>query len=483
MELLHLSNEVIDEIAGYLIPSMADELAAFDPDPDIAACRIALLSLAKTNIRLNTIAIRHLYHTVCIDDLRRLFTFLEALILQPQLAERVRVLSIFAPLNEGLDPYTDTKSGEIFAALTPGMHAHRFLTQCFPDADFTSAADLTWENCEDYPEAACALLLCLTDKLEALYLHLPAWNAGDYDALAAFFEGSWEQRKTESDPSYALLPHLSTLSLTADPRADDSILTDDMPQALMGGRAIKHLEVFGASLVGSPPDLLEEYAFLPERWSSLESICLLGAYLSGTWWYLMCKEAGPPLQRVELSLAPRYDGGGNGGGDADEPSYNEAFLLCADRLEHLRIGSPGLVSGLPCLVSLTRLRYLEASVTYIFSTPDAMRAADICDHLPSSLESLHLVDDLWEPWPAAEPLIAEDEYAGLLKGALVQLLCGGTAKLPRLKRVCLRASEKSWGDYHQRPEMQSLCTVSSRVGSSILMDFVTVQRAGRGLGT
>ena len=54
-----------------------------------------------------------MYHTVCIDDLRRLFTFLEALILQPKLAERVRVLSIFASLIEGLDSYTNKKSEAI----------------------------------------------------------------------------------------------------------------------------------------------------------------------------------------------------------------------------------------------------------------------------------------------------------------------------------------------------------------------------------
>jgi hypothetical protein len=339
-------------------------------------------------------------------------------------------------------------------------------------------SDLTWGNCDDYPESACALLLCLTDKLEALYLHLPAWNAGEYDVLAEFFEDSWEQAQPESDPSYALLPHLSTLSLTADPRASDSLLPDDMPQAFMGGRAIKHLEVFGASLLGNP-----EFPFLPERWSSLETICLPCAYLSGAWWYRMCKEARPKLKRVELFLAPRYDGEG---GDANEPSYyNEAFLLCADTLEHLRIGSPGLVSGLPCLTSMNRLRYLEASVTYIFPTPDAMRAAaDICDHLPSSLQSIYLADDLWEPWPTVDPPTTEEEYAGLLKAALFQLLRGSAEKLPRLKAVCLRACPSSWGDYHEEtPEMRGLCRVSSRIGSSISMECVTLQGAGRDLGT
>ncbi|KAK5659557.1 hypothetical protein OQA88_759 [Cercophora sp. LCS_1] len=480
MGLLRLSNEMIDGVAGHLVPSMANDLAAFDPDADIAVCRIALLSLAKASRRLHAIAVRHLYHTVCIEDLRRLFTFLEALILQPKLAERVRVLSVFASLVEGLDPYTDMKSSEIFAALTPDMHAHKLLTRCFPSADFEfdEAADLTWENCDDYPESACALLLCLTDKLEALYLHLPAWNAGEYDALAAFFEDSWQRVRGESDPSYmyTLLPHLSTLVLTADPRASDSLLPDDMPQALMGNRSIKHLEVYGASLLVNA-----EFPVFPERWSSLETICLPCAYLSGGWWYRMCKEARPPLKRVELSLAPRYDEGERG--DPDEPGCNEAFLLCADTLEHLRIG-PGLAYGLPCLRSMIQLRYLETSVTSIFPTFDAMRVVDICDHLPTSLQSIYLDDDLSEPWPAVEPLTTEEEYAQLLKVALFQLVCRSAEKLPRLKSVCLRACSSSWRDYHEEAsEMRGLCRVSSRIGGSIRMDFVTLQGAGKELGT
>jgi len=41
MELLCLSNEIIEEIARHLVPSLAEDLAAFDPDADIAACRTA----------------------------------------------------------------------------------------------------------------------------------------------------------------------------------------------------------------------------------------------------------------------------------------------------------------------------------------------------------------------------------------------------------------------------------------------------------
>jgi len=53
----------------------------------------------------------------------------------------------------------------------------------------TRPRTLHGKSCDDYPESACALLLCLTHKLETLYMHLPAWNAGEYDALVTFFRG------------------------------------------------------------------------------------------------------------------------------------------------------------------------------------------------------------------------------------------------------------------------------------------------------
>ncbi|KAK5660622.1 hypothetical protein OQA88_13186 [Cercophora sp. LCS_1] len=304
----------------------------------------------------------------------------------------------------------------------------------------------------------------------ALYLHLTAWNAGEYEVLAGFFESSYDPAICDADFPFA--PHISTLSLTASPHAADPLLSEEMPQCLMGSGAIKHLEVFGACLVINQ-DAPVGCEFLPARWSSLETIRLLGAYMTGEWWYRLCKDARPRLRSVEISLSPRYD---EGEGDVDKPGYNEAFLSCADSLQHLRIG-PGLVTtGLPCLTSMARLTYLEASVTAIFPSPAAMRTADICDHLPPSLQSVTLVDNLVDPWPSSDPPVKDEEYASLLKMALSKLLLGSERTLPRLKRVSIQVRSTSWGDYHEKtPEVRNLCTVSSQSANTIRIDGITIQ--------
>ncbi|KAK0640723.1 hypothetical protein B0T16DRAFT_448372 [Cercophora newfieldiana] len=468
MPLLDLSNELLNEIAMHLIPSMDGDLASYVPDPDIAVCRITLLSLAKTNRRLNATAIRHLYHTVCIDDLHMLFALLRTFILNDDLADMVRVLSVFASLNEDLDPDTDEMSEQMFAGLTPDLKAHQFLGYCFEDMDSMEASDLTWTNCDNYPQSACALLLYLTGKLEALYLHLPPWNAGDYRFINGVFEESSRGRETQDTPAF--VPNLSSLSLTADPRASDPRLDSDVPQCLMGNQGIKNLEIFGATLLhdkaGNFGDLL------PARWSSLETIRLPYVCTRGIWLHHMCEVARPRLKRIEIWLSPRLDQRA----ESDTgPGYDQAFLLCADSLEHLKLGSR-LVNSLPCLPSLLRLRSLELSVTDIFPTADAMRGADICDHFPPSLRSLFLVDDLWEPWEHSGSPVAEEEYASLLKAAFSRLLLGSGKKLPRLRDVCVQVTASSWGDYHEKStEIRHLCTASPQFGGPFRVSGVTVQ--------
>ena len=126
--------------------------------------------------------------------------------------------------------------------------------------------------------------------------------------------------------------------------------------------------------------------------------------------------------------------------------YNKAFLLCADTLEDLRIDT-SMVSGLPCLPSMSRLRYLEASLMNIFrSHNEALTGvANICDHLPPSLESISLLEWSWYPWPPrtrdwprreAGSKTGTPAYAcELLAKARSGLLGASREKLPRLRRV------------------------------------------------
>ena len=92
-------------------------------------------------------------------------------------------------------------------------------------------------------------------------------------------------------------------------------------------------------------------------------------------------------------------------------------------------------------------------------------------------------DDLWEPWPKVEPLTTDEEYARVLRVALVQLLCASAEKMPRLKSVCLQACEGSWGRYHEEtPETKRLCTVESRTGGGYLAGVCNVARCWREVG-
>ena len=456
MGLSALPSELLEEVAWNLVPTMDADLGSYQPDPEINTCRLALLALAKTNRTMNAVAIRHLYHTVCITDIRALFEFLGTLILHDHLADLVRVLSIATSLEEDLDTYTEKKSGEIFAGITGDMTAHGYLSRCFDD--FTEASELTWSNCDGYAESACALLLCLATKLDALSMHCPNWNAGEYEVLTSVFETSYQE-------GVAFVKHLSRLSLIADPTASDPLLPAGTPQSFMGSGNIKNLELFGANL------FREDTPISAGKWRNLETVRISYAYTTGAWWYRLCKEVGPNLRTVDISISPYF----NEPGDETGPGYNDAFQLCAASLEHLRFNvawmsnfashlGPG--KRLSCLPSLLRLKHLEVSVTVLFESPVTMGRINICDILPSSLERLCLCEEMWEPWQDSvmgmDPDGLEREHARLLKRALFQLALQSEEKLPWLRWVGFRVSNKYWA--FDETELKGLCTVS-KVGS------------------
>ena len=272
MELSALPTELLDQIAGYFIPTMHSDPHPNNPGPDIAACRRTLLLLARMNKRLNAVAVRHLYHTVFIDDLRRLFTFLGTIIFDDYLASRVRVLNIFTSLDaQDLDFHTGGQSELKIARITPNMKAYQYLGRCF--GDFTHPRDLMRANCAEYPQSACALLLCLVEGMEHLYLRVPTWNLGDCRTLSDFFERSCR------DSHLNFVPRLSSLSLIADPEIDNPTLGSGMPQHFLGSGAIRHLEIYGACLLIDEGGF--DQPFLPARWSSLETVRLSLVCMSG----------------------------------------------------------------------------------------------------------------------------------------------------------------------------------------------------------
>ncbi|KAK4447113.1 hypothetical protein QBC34DRAFT_410456 [Podospora aff. communis PSN243] len=479
MSLLGLSSELLYAIASNLVPSMEDDTGSFDPDPDIRRCRLALLSLAKAgNHTLRDITIPHLYHTICIHDLRCLFDFLHTLVYHPHLADFVRILNLATSLDDRLDDETDAKSEALYRGITPDMKAFPSVQLCFGEDE----TEICWDNVVDFAEISFGLILCLTTKLQSLHLHLPNWNAGDCDSLAGVFESAYAEAPD------GFLPRLSRLALTADPRADDPLLPEKTPHCFMGPQGnIKYLELFGANLMED-----EAVADKPEKWRGLETIHVSYAHTTGNWWYKLCSKAWPELKSVDISISPYF-----GEGAIDGAGYNEAFALCTESLECLKLDFDyggdysshlGPRKRLDCLSKMKKLNRLEVSVTALFTARMAIETVNICDVLPASLEEVCLRDDVADPWSDMvdrEPMegettewtaeLLEKEHSKLVERSLLQLVLENEAKLPRLRQVRVIVNQKPWKFDTRHLEGLLVEETSTRAQSTI----VTVTRCPR----
>jgi len=298
---------------------------------------------------------------------------------------------------------------------------------------------------------------------------VPDSTSGEYGKLMEFFEQSYLD-----DDDFAR--HLSLLSLTADPRFDSALMPAKMPHSLMGSGSIRHLELSGANLFRDGDDM----SYSTDNWRNLETVKAWGAYTTGAWWYRMFKEAEPSLRAIDISVASEY----SVIADPESPGYNEAILLCAASLESLRLDLKGMddyaihlgpARQLSCLSSMQRLRYLEVSLTVVFSSPAAMEATDICDFLPPSLRSICL-NETYPPWQLSISDMSPDDvisaHARLLKRSLFQLVLASGQKLPLLKRVCVVGQNEDW-DF-DATELEGLCAVETG-DRQLFIDCVTLQ--------
>lgn len=130
------------------------------------------------------------------------------------------------------------------------------------------------------------------------------------------------------------------------------------------------------------------------------------------WWYRMCKDARPPLKGIDIGLLNIYE---KEEAVEENPGYNEAFQLWTVTLESLKI-DPRILTSLPCLPSMTRVKHLGATTDSIFPTPEAMRDGDISDHLPPSLETIFIPErHFWPPWPYSDIPVTQGGFTGLVK--------------------------------------------------------------------
>jgi hypothetical protein len=252
------------------------------------------------------------------------------------------------------------------------------------------------------------------------------------------------------------LPRLSRLCLTADPEVSIPFLPDETLQAYMGFGRIKRLELFGSYMV------MEHTEFSADVWRNVEAIHIAYASTNGAWWYRLCNEARPKLKAIEISMSPYF----SEPGDKGAFGFNEALQLCTDTLKHLHLGMPNHISHLgpdkrlSCLPSMKLLTHLKVPAMVLFKSSRAMREGNICDTLPPSLERLHLSEDIvCEPWLDGddEDFIREEEYAELLKRALLQLAFDSSGRLPRLATVHVTHSSQNWNG--AGPELDAISKV------------------------
>lgn len=467
MILSDLPQEILDEVAGQLVPELRVALGShkdvFRGHP-FQDGRLALLSLVKTNRRLNAIATRHLYHTICICDLRTLFELLGTFIWAPHLAAHVRIFAVVACLEDFLDPATASKTELMFASITVGSTIYSHLERCF--GEFEQTSELTWRNHYDCGQSTCALVLFLTTNLHTLHMHCPIWNAEQYDVLMSVFRSCHHQEGVVD-----FLPRLSRLCLTADPEASNPFLPDETTQAYMGLGRIKRLELFGAYM------LIEHTDFSADVWRNVEAIHIAHACTNGAWWYRLCNEARPKLKVIEIFMSPYSPEPADKGAFG----FNEALQLCTDTLKHLHLGMPNHLSHLgpdkrlSCLPSMKLLTYLKVPAMILFKSATTMRKGDICDTLPLSLERLHLSEDkVCEPWlnDDDEDSIREEEYAELLRRALLQLAFNSSGRLPRLETVRVTNYNQYWNGGGQ--ELDGICTVEKH-GPTTTVSFAPKQ--------
>ncbi len=432
MSLLSLPNELLIPIVRFPIdeaePYVGSESFEFLGRRD-------LLSLVKTNRRLNAIATPLLYHTISVHSVDALIELLVTFFLSPHLAAHVNVLGLF------VERYLPSKSfrshrakARLASAGTPlPSSAHEDLCRLVDP-------DIPWPRGGEGVVPACTRLLRQTINLQTLSIDcLPLRLYGDTTDLAGSL------RQLYNDPHADFLPHLERLCLTVPLDVDGSHVA---PQGFMGRpNGIKRLDQFGGimSLLGR--------SFDPEPWKNLETIRLSNVKTTGGSWFRMCRDALPRLRHIDIRAA-------------FEPlslnfvpnrGYNEALQLCAPTLERLTLNlglkpcymtDLGPAMRLSCLVSMERLTYLDISAMLLFSSEAAMGQGNICDTLPRSLEWLHLREDgIGAPWlarmAASEPF-SHVVYGRLLVRAMQQLIFEGEGRLPRLQELQLTRFSVHW---------------------------------------
>ncbi|KAL1841228.1 hypothetical protein VTJ49DRAFT_7296 [Mycothermus thermophilus] len=488
MSLMKFPDELLTEIAEHFVIGLLDTpevLATVGEHDCVSDARASLVALTLTNRRFNAIATRFLYHTVRIHDLGTLFYVVSRLLEAPHLAELVREIAVTADLslseayynlwdNAGFEKLIRSLDNDnATAASRTAYTAYRQLVKPFPDLERLISTTVAGED-EDLNglgEAACALLLLLTSKARTLYLILPDQNTGpgEYPLLTSIFD---------TGPTPHVLSRLEHLLLASNPAVDVTHLPETAPRDFMLGRRVKHVELFGASLMEP------ENSVWADVWAHVETLKMKGADTSGAWWYWLCKEARPPLKEVEISTSVYF---GDAVWDSNAPGLNEALSFCTGTLQRLRLDfgesrpsdEPylGPRRKLACLPSMKFLTHLHIPPRLLFFSMDDMNRSNICDKLPPCLQILVLQQTAsicHEPNPYESVTDIEEwswdgpKYGALVHRAVLQLAFESADCLPRLEKVSVVRSSNGCGGWTAVPELDSIVTWTSARGLKIM---------------
>ena len=375
--------------------------------------------------------------------------------------------------------YIDNKS---FVAIRKRLTEHERLRDAVRVLDIAVVPD-TRAGAEPgwpYRVKGCASVISLVENLNALHVHYPS-------------------RLLEGDIS------------------KDPFLCARTIDRLMGAaKNIRHLELRDARLNGAA-------SFHAAAWHQLATIKALDSVITGTWLYGLCAKAKARLRIIDISTPHTFhppmekrDAVATNAMATDRkygPGFNGVLKLCASSLEYLRLNvgwlpdhtwQLGPAKRLTSLRSMKKLKYLEAEPAVVFSSLRAMRNADICDFLPSSLETVRFIDEVWcgrgqdvtegveeeeaeveeaeaPVAPRVPDLLEIGEHSKALRRAMLQLVLHSEQKLPLLRRVEIQYDE--WTDdreeywvLDEEKDIQGLYTIyTDKTGTYTVISCVPLQ--------
>ncbi|KAL2125428.1 hypothetical protein VTJ04DRAFT_1793 [Mycothermus thermophilus] len=488
MSLMNLPDELLDKIAKHFTQCLVDPVVGDnDPPPEKLAnseeddyareLRPHLLSLTLTNRRLNLITTCLLYQTIRIRDLPTLFLVTRTLFEAPHLATHVQEVSIFVDLGwpaKDFDQQNKDALEGLLGALRDNNQVYNTFSRIaepFPvlrrivdevvEMNIDDMASFNNHNgtyrdnrryLKDITQVTCILLLLLTSNAVNLQLGLP--RSFSDDSLYRAFVTSLMQD--------VALPRLKQLSLIPNyPYFTFSMMwPSNLPQNLMLGRAIKHIDIFGASF-------LDHETLVRDAWAHVETLRLEASHFSGVWLHELCKDGGAPRLKDISLVFSSTSGNETKVKDLRGPGMNEALSFLTHTLQKLRLrlkpsipnDEPhlGAQGRLACLSSMEVLTDLDIDARSLFNSLDDMYKSNICDRLPRSLRRLTLFEPLMPPenndralafdndpywnWmePDTTPAIGPDggSYQEYLERAFLQLVYESADRLPHLASVTI----------------------------------------------